>query len=125
MRIRFVIQTGGKVNEERDLFLTEAMGTCRHEYDSDKPVMIHSLTGYMCTKCGNFILSANDFSTVEDFMKLYDWAKDQETLKEFVTQFETKDLMKDEKGLGVRKRFADGLYGLLSKAGRQKEHARR
>ena len=58
-------------------------------------------------------------------MKLYDWAKSQATLNEFVARFAAKVLMDDEGGLKVRKKFADGLYTLLSKTGRQKENAHR
>ncbi len=69
------------MNPERDRFLTEAMGQCWHDYDPDKPVMTYSLIGYLCTKCGNFILANNDFSTGEDMAKLLAWASDREDLR--------------------------------------------
>jgi hypothetical protein len=35
------------VNEERDRFLTKAMGTCRHDYDPDDYINTYSLEGYV------------------------------------------------------------------------------
>jgi len=57
------------LKEERDRFLTEAMGACWHEYDPEKPLMTYSLIAYVCEKCKNFILGSNDFSMEEDFAK--------------------------------------------------------
>jgi len=71
------------MNEVRDRFLTEFMGTCWHDYDPDKPINTYSLEAYICNKCKGFILGNNDFSTDEDFTKLWKWATAQEYFNVF------------------------------------------
>ncbi len=119
MNIRFVIPTGNIVNIKRDRFLTAAMGACWHEYDPARPVRKFSLTGYVCTKCGAFFSANNDFSTLEDFLKLYEWSKNDPELAEFVAQFKAKHFVRDDKGPARRKKFADGLYEILLAKGRK------
>lgn len=76
------------MKEQRDRFLTEAMGACWHVYDPEKPLMTYSLIAYVCEKCHNFILGSNDFSIPEDFTKLWAWAKAEGSLGEFVALYE-------------------------------------
>lgn len=122
MRISFVVPTADIVNEERDRFLTHATGGCWHDSDAGSPVTVFALKGYICTKCGMFYTATNDFSTLEDFLRLYEWARCDPNLKDFVTKFRARDLMSEEQGPETRKRFADGLYRILSARGRETEN---
>jgi hypothetical protein len=123
MNIRFILPNAEKLNGERDHFLTETMGSCWHDYDPNKPVKIMRFTGYRCKKCGEFFFTNNDFSTMEDFMKLLAWANDQGALSPVVSQFETRYFIDEETGPNTRKRFADVLYGLLSPIKRKRSYA--
>jgi hypothetical protein len=125
MNLRFILPNADRLNGERDHFLTETMGSCWHKYDADKPVRILWFTGYICKKCGNFFFTNNDFTTMEDFMKLLDWANDQGALSPVVSQFETKYFMDEEIGPQSRKRFADVLYGLLATVKRKRSYDQR
>jgi hypothetical protein len=125
MNLRFIFPKADRLNGERDHFLTETMGNCWHEYDPDTPAKNMCFTGYTCKKCGDFFFTNNDFSTMEDFMKLLSWANDQGSLSPVVSQFETKYFMDDETGPQSRKRFADVLYGLLSTVKRRRSYAQR
>lgn len=122
MKISFVVPTGDIVNEERDRFLTHAIGGCWHENSGGKPVTMLALKGYICSKCGMFYTARNDFSTLEDFLKLYDFARSDPGLADFVEKFRTRDLMSEERGPGTRKRFADDLYRILSAQGRDPQN---
>jgi len=124
MQLKFIVPKIAP-NQERDRFLTETMGECWHEYDPDSPVMALWFKGYTCKKCGEFLFGNNDFSTLEDFMKLLNWAGNQEALSSIVSQFEPRYFVKEETGFRARKRFADVLYGLLSTARRKKGNAER
>jgi hypothetical protein len=99
------------MNEERERFLTEVMGACWHDFDLDKPVMTYSLIGYVCTKCGNFILGNNDFASAEDFAKLWQWASDEPRLVEALTRHGK--AYSDLETAEARNRVADELYRLL------------
>jgi hypothetical protein len=125
MDLRFIVPKSEIVNAERDHFLTEKMGACWHEYDPDVTVKNMKLTGYVCKKCGNFFFTNNDFSSLEDFMKLHDWANGQAALSPIVSQFETEYFTDEETGSQSRKRFADILYALLSMTKRTKKNAQR
>ncbi len=114
MKISFVVPTGDIVNEERDRFLTHAMGGCWHEDGGGEPVTMFTLKGHICSKCGLFYTTRNDFSTLEDFLKLYEWARDDPSLADFVAEFRTRDLVNEKRGPGARKGFADGLYRILT-----------
>jgi hypothetical protein len=97
------------MKEERDRFLTGAMGACWHAYDLEKPMMTYSLVGYVCEKCNNFILANNDFSMAEDFAKLWKWAGGQDFLGEFVAR----SSIGLEDGSMSRDEVADGIYEFL------------
>ena len=101
------------MNEERDRFLTEAMGWCWHDYDPDTYVNTYSLEAHVCNKCKGFILGNNDFSQEEDFSKLLDWARKQEDLREFLGPFNEQNFTDVEKGPSSREYFANQLYLLL------------
>jgi hypothetical protein len=103
------------MNEGRDRFLTESMGGCWHDYDLDKPINTYSLEGYVCEKCRNFILGNYDFSTDEDFTRLWTWAKSQDALRTVVASAREQDFKDPEKGAFNRDSFADMVYSLLKK----------
>jgi hypothetical protein len=122
MKISFVVPTGDIINEERDRFLTHAMGGCWHEHGDGKPVTMFNLKGHICAKCGLFYSSRNDFSTPEDFLKLYEWAKNDPGIEEFIAKFRARDFMNEKRGPQKRKEFADGLYRLLSARAKETEN---
>ena len=125
MNLRFILPKADGSSGERDHFLTEKMGSCWHECDADLPAKNLSFTGYTCKKCGNFFFTNNDFSTEEDFMKLFNWANDQGQLSPVVSQFEAQHLMNEETGGQSRKKFADVLYALLSMVKKKGRDAQR
>ncbi|HOJ43237.1 MAG TPA: hypothetical protein PK800_03880, partial [Syntrophorhabdaceae bacterium] len=98
------------MNEERDRFLTELMGQCWHDYDLDKPINTYSLEAYICKKCKGFILGNNDFSQEEDFMRLYNWAKTQKSLKEIIEKYDEENFHDSKDGKFYREMFADRVY---------------
>jgi hypothetical protein len=99
------------LNEERDRFLTEAMGACWHEFDPEKPLMTYSLIAYVCEKCKGFILGSNDFSMEEDFAKLWEWALEQDFLADTVARL-SKGL---DDGSVNKDGAADELYEVLKR----------
>ncbi len=101
------------MNEERERFLTEAMGMCWHDFDPDNHINTYSLEAYVCRKCKGFILGNNDFTVEEDFSRLMDWVKGQKQLQEFLGRFNEADFKDAGKGQASRNRFADELYILL------------
>ena len=100
------------MNEERDKFLTEAMGACWHRYNEEKPLLTYSLVAYMCEKCGAFILGNSNFSDDEDFPKLWEWAKRQPVLNSLVAAQGGKD-GKGPSNAATRQTFADEVYVLI------------
>ncbi len=98
------------MDDERNRFLTELMGQCWHDYDIDKPINTYSLEAFICKKCKGFILGNNDFSQEEDFMRLYNWAKDQEKLKKITEEYNEGDFHGPERGRLYRERFANSIY---------------
>ena len=113
MKISFVVPTGSVVNEARDKFLTACMNACWHENSGETVTRLGS-KGYICTRCGSFYTTQNDFSMPEDFLKLYEWARNNESLDDFIKGFPPSDLMHERKGPRARKKFADALYKILS-----------
>ncbi|MBP1748137.1 MAG: hypothetical protein H6Q52_676 [Deltaproteobacteria bacterium] len=103
------------MNEERDRFLTEAMGTCWHDFDPDNHINTYSLEAYVCKKCKGFILGNNDFSVEEDFSRLLNWVKGQEQFQELLVRFNELDLKDAGKGQSTRDKFADELYLFLKR----------
>ncbi len=86
------------------------MGACWHDYDPDDYINTYSLEAYVCRKCKNFILGNNDFSTEEDFLKLWKWAHEYPALKRLVGDHEGR-MPEDETG---RNAFADTACAILS-----------
>ena len=113
MKISFVVPMGNVINQARDKFLTSCMGACWHE-SSGEPVRRFGSNGYICSKCGMFYSIQNDFSMPEDFLKLFEWAKNNSSLEEFTAKFRPADFMNEKKGPKMRKKFADGLFEILS-----------
>lgn len=76
------------MNEERDKFLTEAMGKCWHEWYWDSKERINK-----CQKCNivywdwakSFGRPNYEFSTWKDFGILWEWASKQYWWKKFVS----------------------------------------
>ena len=101
------------MNEQRDRFLTEAMGMCWHDFDPDEHINTYSLEAYVCRKCKGFILGNNDFSVEEDFSRLLAWVKGQERFQGLVARFNESDFTDIAKGPSARDSFADELYILL------------
>lgn len=99
------------MKEERDRFLTEAMGECWHQYDPEKPLMTYSLIAYVCEKCKNFILGNYDYSTAEDFTRLWKWAGEQDYLADTVAEL-SKGL---NEGSVSKDGAADALYEFLKR----------
>jgi hypothetical protein len=65
-------------NEERDKFLTEAMGECWHEH-----LVKTGTFSTLCNKCLAHVTN-NDFSTWPGFGKLWEWAQKQEWFNIFM-----------------------------------------
>lgn len=104
----------GTSNDERNRFLTLAMGECWHDLDLGCPVLTCKGGGFICGKCRDFVISNNDFETEEDFSKLWEWANSLPELRE---------RLKDAKGSSFadrvsRRGFADRIYDLLKKESR-------
>ncbi len=106
------------MNQERDKYLTEAMGACWHRYDIDKFINTYSLEAYICETCKAFILGNNDFAEAEDFAKLWKWAGQQERLRPITSAYSEEDLFNKDSGRVLRERFADELSAFLKGAGR-------
>lgn len=120
MKISCSVKTENSINEDRDRFLTSCMGACWHE-KTGEPVTKFASKGFMCTKCGMFFTTQNDYSMPEDFLKLYEWAKSDSSLDEFVKKFRPADFLNGKKGPRTRKLFADGLFTLLSTRGEKSD----
>ena len=101
------------MNEERDRFLTEAMGMCWHDFDPDDHINTYSLEAYICKKCKGFILGNNDFSVEEDFSRLLDWVNGQKRFQKLLARFSEPDFKDAGKGQSARDKFADELYLFL------------
>ncbi|HOJ71969.1 MAG TPA: hypothetical protein PK864_08585 [Syntrophorhabdaceae bacterium] len=101
------------MKEERDRFITEYMGQCWHDYDIDKPINTYSLEAYICKKCKGFILGNNDFTTEEDFQRLWIWAKEQKNMADIVAKFDEASFKGSEAGINNRDMFADAVYTRL------------
>lgn len=101
-------------NDERNRFLTEAMGECWHDFDLGCPVLTCKGGGFICGKCRDFVISNNDFETEEDFSKLWKWAASLPELRERLRE-EKESSFSDRIS---RRGFADRVYDLLKKEGR-------
>lgn len=78
------------MSDERDRFLTESMGECWHEYDLGAPVLTCKGGGFVCRKCREFLVSNNDFSTEEDFERLWGWAHSRADLRSLLDRLSSR-----------------------------------
>jgi hypothetical protein len=101
------------MQEERDRFLTEAMGQCWHDYDLDKPINTYSLEAYICEKCKGFILGNYDYTTEEDFARLLRWAQGQEKMSALMERIKEEDFHDHERGKAARDTFAEQVFRIL------------
>lgn len=101
------------MNEEMDRFLTEAMGECWHEYEMDKPVLTCKGGGFVCRKCGELIVGNSDFSSREDFSRLWSWVVSHENSAALRASLrvETTDGPPDDRE--SRTALAEALYRVL------------
>jgi len=101
-------------DEERNRFLTLAMGECWHDYDLGSPVLTCKGGGFICRTCREFIVSNNDFATEEDFSRLWRWLDTVPMLDEWRAHRE-EQVFPD--GPAGRRAFAHTVYELLMKNG--------
>ena len=106
------------MNEERDKFLTKAIGECWHEPED-------GYYDYSCVHCGIYgrtpksvIIKRIDFSTWEVFGKLWEWAVKQEWWEDEFQKYSS--FMDDSticvyEGLINPDRFADAVYKFLKR----------
>ena len=107
------------MNTERDRFLTEAMGECWHEFDAEPSLFgeWEDESNY-CNKCSyrkglNDVLPVNNFSSWEDFGKLWDWASSQVGLLRMITnELDENDSYRWTHWVHPD-RFADAVYAYL------------
>jgi hypothetical protein len=99
------------MTEARDRFLAEAMGGCWHDIDMDRPVLTCKGGGFVCKRCGEFVVSNSCFSTEEDFALLRAWAHDHERANPALARIlaATPDPCTKEQ----RDSAADAIYHLL------------
>lgn len=104
------------MNQERDKFLTEATGGCWHQWNQSPT---HSLD-VICIKCGHrrYYKQQNDdkynFSTWEDFGKLWEWVRRQKWLWDSPFYDATEYGIHTIKAEFINPdRFADAVYEFL------------
>jgi len=101
------------MKEERDKFLTEAIGECWHWADENildstrKWIICHT-----CNDCGKAWTCRNDFSTWEGFGKLWEWTQQQSWKDDLLVKIlcESQNWVKE---LIHPDRFADAVYNYL------------
>lgn len=123
--------------KERDKFLTEVMGECWHEWDGVTTKPYHDgATIYYC-KCGDRIIYnphesftkdvnkhfiiANDFSTWEDFGKLWGWCEKQVWWIDFQKSLQCRsDIGPYCFGIVNPDKFADAIYKYIKEEEKEK-----
>jgi hypothetical protein len=98
-------------DDERNLFLTLAMGECWHDFELGCPVLTCKGGGFICGTCRDFVIANNDFVTEEDFSKLWEWANTLPELREILGAVDESSFV-DRVG---RRAFADKVYEALRK----------
>lgn len=96
-------------NDERNRFLTIAMGECWHDFDLGCPVLTCKGGGFICGECHDFVIANNDFEREEDFSKLWEWVNSLPQLRERLGEGK-EPLFSDRIS---RREFADRVYDLL------------
>jgi hypothetical protein len=109
---------GRNMKEERDKFLTEAMGICTHTWEKPKGY----IEGHICTRCNKYWpvkpstpMDIINFSTWQSFGKLWEWAQRQEWWfsfwqKDFGIAIVQPDLIHPD-------RFSNAIYEFLKGRG--------
>ena len=70
--------------EERDKYLTEAMGEHWHNF---KDMSVFGDVDICCTDCDTFSTKNKTFSTWDGFGKLYEWSVEQDWWHEFLFEW--------------------------------------
>jgi hypothetical protein len=102
----------GAKDDERNRFLTVAMGECWHDLDLGRPVLTCKGGGFICGKCRDFVVANNDFATGEDFSKLWNWIQSVPELRERLADLPEPSSLNKPLGRGV---FADIIYEAIKK----------
>jgi hypothetical protein len=97
-------------DDERNRFLTLAMGECWHSFELGCPVYTCKGGGFICGLCRDFVVANNDFATEEDFSKLWSWIQTVPELREWASESGEALLLSDHAG---RRAFADRVYEFL------------
>lgn len=98
-------------DDEKNRFLTLAMGECWHSFELGCPVLTCKGGGFICGLCRDFVIANNDFVTEEDFSKLWEWAKTLPELREILGTADESSFV-DRVG---RRSFVNKVYELLRK----------
>ncbi|HAR95423.1 MAG TPA: hypothetical protein DCR97_05605 [Deltaproteobacteria bacterium] len=98
-------------DDEKNRFLTLAMGECWHSLELGCPVCTCRGGGFICGLCHDFVVANNDFATEEDFPKLWKWVNGLPALKEGLGETEGTSCA-DSAG---RRAFVQKVYELLTK----------
>jgi hypothetical protein len=98
------------------------MGDCWHEDGGGKPVTMFALKGHICSRCGLFYTVTNDFSTWR-FPETLRVGTGEPGLAISSLSFGPGTSLTRNGGPEQEKRFADGLYRILTARGREREDA--
>lgn len=98
-------------DDERNRFLTLAMGECWHDFELGCPVLTCKGGGFICGLCRDFVIANNDFATDEDFPKLWEWATTVPALREVIGATDESSFVERDS----RRAFADKVYEILRK----------
>jgi hypothetical protein len=103
-------------DDERNRFLTLAMGECWHDFELGCPVLTCKGGGFICGKCRDFVIANNDFGTEEDFSRLWKWARTLPELRELFEEADESSFIDQTR----RRAFADKVYEALRATGRSR-----
>lgn len=96
-------------DDERNRFLTLAMGECWHDFDSGCPVLTCKGGGFICGTCRDFVIANNDFGTEVDFSKLWEWARTLPEVQKILEGMDESSFVDQ----AARRAFADKVYDAL------------
>lgn len=98
-------------DDEKNRFLTLAMGECWHSLELGCPVYTCKGGGFICGLCRDFVVANNDFVTDEDFPRLRKWVNDLPALKENLGEIDEASWT----GSVGRRAFVSKVYEVLRK----------
>jgi hypothetical protein len=98
-------------DDEKNRFLTLAMGECWHSLELGCPVYTCKGGGFICGLCRDFVVANNDFVTGEDFPKLWKWVNSLPALNESLGEADAASFINDID----RRAFVNKVYELLKK----------